>query len=391
MDERLQKVRAFVREKVVPLEATVASKGFRAALPELRPLREEVKRMGLFAPHVEKSHGGAGLTLLEHARLSEELGWSPLAHWAFNCQAPDAGNMEILCAHANAEQKEKWLAPLVRGEIRSCFSMTEPDAAGSNPTWLETTAKKDGDHYVIDGRKWFTTGADGSAFAIVMAVTDPSAPPHLRASQIIVPTDTPGFQLVRNIPVMGHAGDDWPSHAEIVYTNCRVPIANRLGDEGMGFVIAQDRLGPGRIHHAMRWIGICERAFHLMCERAAKRMVAPGKPLGTKQIVQAWIAESRAEIDAARLLIWDAAQKITAAGTYGAREEISLVKFYVAGVLERALDRAIQVHGALGMTDDTPLAAFFRHERAARIYDGPDEVHKVVVARRILKRYGLEA
>jgi alkylation response protein AidB-like acyl-CoA dehydrogenase len=269
--------------------------------------------------------------------------------------------------------------------------MTEPDAAGSNPTWLETTARKDGDHYVIDGRKWFTTAADGAAFAIVMAVTDPSAPPHLRASQIIVPTSTPGFKLVRNIAVMGEAGEDWPSHAEILYENCRVPIANRLGDEGMGFVIAQDRLGPGRIHHAMRWIGICERAFHLMCERAAKRMVAPNKPLGTKQIVQAWIAESRAEIDAARLLIWDAAQKIAAAGTYGAREEISLVKFYVAGVLERVLDRAIQTHGALGMTDDTPLAFFFRHERAARIYDGPDEVHKVVVARRILKRYGLEA
>jgi alkylation response protein AidB-like acyl-CoA dehydrogenase len=298
--------------------------------------------------------------------------------------------MEILAAHGTTEQKEKWLAPLVRGEIRSCFSMTEPDAAGSNPTWLETTARKDGDHYVIDGRKWFTTGADGAAFAIVMAVTDPSAPPHLRASQIIVPTDTPGFRLVRNISVMGHAGEDWPSHAEISYEGVRVPIANRLGEEGMGFMIAQDRLGPGRIHHAMRWIGICERSFHLMCERAVSRKVAPDKVLGTKQLVQAWIAESRAEIDAARLLVWDAAQKIAAAGTYGAREEISLVKFFVAGVLEKVIDRAIQVHGALGMTDDTPLAAFYRHERAARIYDGPDEVHKVVVARRILKRYGLD-
>lgn len=271
--------------------------------------------------------------------------------------------------------------------------MTEPDAAGSNPTWLETTARKDGDHhYVIDGRKWFTTGADGAAFAIVMAVTDPSAPPHLRASQIIVPTDTPGFRIVRNISVMGEPGEDWPSHSEIAYEGVRVPIANRLGEEGMGFMIAQDRLGPGRIHHAMRWIGICERAFDLMCRRAASRKVAPeqNKVLGTKQIVQAWIAESRAEIDAARLLVWDAAQKIAAAGTHGAREEISLVKFFVAGVLERVLDRAIQVHGALGMTDDTPLAFFYRHERAARIYDGPDEVHKVVVARRILKRYGLD-
>lgn len=391
MDDKLHGVRPFVREKIAAIEATVGARGFRASLPELRVLREQAKAMGLLTPHIEKSHGGAGLTLLEHARLSEELGWSPLAHWVFNCQAPDAGNMEILAAHGTSEQKEEFLAPLVRGEIRSCFSMTEPDTAGSNPTWLETTARKDGDHYVIDGRKWFTTGADGAAFAIVMAVTDPSAPAHLRASQIIVPTSTPGFRLVRNIPVMGHAGEDWPSHGEITYENVRVPISNRLGDEGMGFVIAQDRLGPGRIHHAMRWIGICERAFHLMCERAVKRHVAPGKPLGTKQIVQAWIAESRAEIDAARLLVWDAAKKISAAGTYGAREEISLVKFFVAGVLQRVLDRAIQVHGALGVTDDTPLASFYRHERAARIYDGPDEVHKVVVARRILKRYGLEA
>jgi len=384
------RIRAFVRDKIAPLEAAVREKGFRASIPDLHALREEVKRAGWFAPHIAKDHGGAGSSLLEHARTSEELGWTPLGHYVFGCQAPDAGNMEILALHGTPEQKEKYLAPLVRGEIRSCFSMTEPNAAGSNPTWLETTAKRDGDHYVINGRKWFTTGADGARFAIVMAVTDETAPLHLRATQILVDANTPGFRLVRNISVMGEEGEDWASHSEIAYENVRVPIANRLGEEGMGFAIAQDRLGPGRIHHAMRWIGICERAFHLMCERAATRDVAPNKKLGTKQIVQMWIAESRAEIDAARLLVMDAAKKIEADGTHGAREEISLVKFHVAAVMERVLDRAIQTHGALGMTDDTPLAFFYRHERAARIYDGPDEVHKVVVARRILKRYGLD-
>jgi alkylation response protein AidB-like acyl-CoA dehydrogenase len=217
-----------------------------------------------------------------------------------------------------------------------------------------------------------------------MAVTNPEAPPHLRASQIIVPTSTPGFERVRNISVMGHSGDSWMSHAEVRYTNCRVPQANRLGMEGAGFVIAQERLGPGRIHHCMRWIGICERAFDLMCERAATRKLAPDKRLGDKQIVQTWIAESRAEINAARLMVLQAAWKIDAKGQHEAREEISLIKFYVAGVLDKVLDRAVQAHGALGVTDDTPLAAFYRHERAARIYDGPDEVHKMVVAKRIL-------
>jgi alkylation response protein AidB-like acyl-CoA dehydrogenase len=264
--------------------------------------------------------------------------------------------------------------------------MTEPERPGSNPTWLGTTAVRDGDDYVIDGHKWFTSSADGARFAIVMAVTNPEAPPHLRASQIIVPTDTPGFRLVRNIPVMGHAGDDYASHAEITYTKVRVPIQNRLGEEGAGFLIAQERLGPGRIHHCMRWIGICERAFALLCRRARERQIAPGTPLGDKQLVRAWVAESRAEIDAARLMVLHAAWKIDAVGQSAARQEISLIKFYVAGVMDRVLDRAIQAHGALGVTDDTPLAYFYRHERAARIYDGPDEVHKMAVAKQLLAR-----
>jgi alkylation response protein AidB-like acyl-CoA dehydrogenase len=381
----LPQLRAFVREKIYPLEAKAAA-SFRAVEPELASLRAQVKERGWWAPQLPKSLGGMGLTLLEHGLVSEVLGGSPLGHYSFNCQAPDAGNLEILHQYASEEQKQRFLLPLARGEIRSCFSMTEPDLPGSNPTWLATEAKKDGDDYVINGHKWFTSSADGAAFAIVMAVTNPEAPPHLRASQIIVPTDTPGFERLRNIPVMGHAGDSWMSHAEVKYVNCRVPQSNRLGAEGAGFVIAQERLGPGRIHHCMRWIGICERAFELLCQRAATRKLAPDTLLGDKQIVRLWIAESRAEINAARLMVLEAAWKIDASGQQAAREEISLIKFYVAGVLDRVLDRAVQAHGALGVTDDTPLAAFYRHERAARIYDGPDEVHKMVVAKRILSR-----
>lgn len=268
--------------------------------------------------------------------------------------------------------------------------MTEPEVPGSNPTWLLTTAKRDGDDYVIDGHKWFTTGADGAAFAIVMAVTNDAAAAHMRASQIIVPMDAKGLTVVRNISVMGHAGDGWASHSELRFEGVRVPVANRIGEEGHGFLLAQERLGPGRIHHAMRWMGICERAFHMMCERAAKRELSPGKPLGRKQIIQEWIAESRAEIHAARLMILHAAWKMEKDGAHGAREEISLVKFYAANVLQRVLDRAVQVHGALGLTDDTILASFFRHERAARIYDGADEVHKSTIAKRVLRGYGID-
>ncbi|MDB4969498.1 MAG: Acyl-CoA dehydrogenase domain protein [Myxococcales bacterium] len=387
----LDKIQRFVTEEALPLEPTFVGGSFRAMLPELNRLRRRVKELGLWGPQIPKEHGGLGLTLLEHGQVSELLGRTPIGHYLFNCQAPDAGNMEILISHGTPEQKKQFLEPLARGEIRSCFSMTEPELPGSNPTLMATTARLDGDHYVIDGHKWFTSAADGAAFAIVMAVTNPDAAPHLRASQIIVPTNTPGFELVRNISVMGHAGDDYATHAELRYTNVRVPVTNRLGHEGSGFLIAQERLGPGRIHHCMRWIGICERAFDLMCQRAASRELQPGKPLGSKQIVQAWVAESRAEIDAARLMVLRAAWTIDTRGLYEAREQVSLIKFFVAGVLDRVVDRAIQVHGALGVTDDTPLAWFYRQERAARIYDGPDEVHKMVVAKRILKKYGVTA
>jgi acyl-CoA dehydrogenase len=245
----------------------------------------------------------------------------------------------------------------------------------------------DGDHYIVDGHKWFTTAAEGSAFAIVMAVTAPDAPSHGRASMIIVPTDTPGYERVRNIKIMGDEGSGWGSHAEIWYRGCRVPVANRLGPEGAGFLIAQERLGPGRIHHCMRWIGICERVFDTMCRHVTRRKIDPEKTLASRQLAQAWIAEARAEIDASRLMVLKAAWTIEKKGFAEAREQVSLIKFYVADVMLRLVDRAIQLHGALGITSDTVLAHYYVHERGARIYDGPDEVHKMVVAKRILGRY----
>ena len=387
----LEKIQAFIRDEVLPLEADFLHRPFRDVLPTLREKRQRVKALGLWAPHLPVALGGLGFSLPEFGRISEALGHAPLGHYLFNCQAPDIGNMEILMAYGTPEQKATWLVPLARGEVRSCFSMTEPELAGSNPAWMNTQARKEGSDYVIDGRKWFTSAADGAAFAIVMAITNPDAEsPYLRASQIIVPTNTPGFQRVRNTSIMGEAGEDYASHSEITYQDCRVPQKNLLGQEGKGFEIAQQRLGPGRIHHCMRWIGICERAFEMMCRYAATRLLGPGKALGSRQIVQEWIAESRAEINASRLLVLQAAEKIEREGSRAAREDISIIKFYVANVLQKVLDRAIQTHGALGLTDDLVLSYWYRHERAARIYDGPDEVHKSVVARIHLKQHGLK-
>ncbi|HOF04928.1 MAG TPA: acyl-CoA dehydrogenase family protein [Syntrophales bacterium] len=391
VSEKMQAVIAmmteFVEKELIPLEPEFLRRDFRELLPELEEKRRLVKQMELWAPNHPQECGGMGLNLMEHGLVSEVLGRTPLGHYVFGCQAPDAGNVEILHKYGTEAQKEKYLLPLVAGKIRSCFSMTEVDLPGSNPVMMDTTAVKDSGDYVINGQKWYSTAADGAAFAIVMAVTNPDEAPHLRASMIIVPTDTPGFNLVRNISVMGHTGSDYFSHAEILYQSCRVPQANLLGPEGWGFVIAQERLGPGRIHHCMRWIGICRRALELMCRRAAQRIITmDGKTLATRQIIQAWIAESAAEIQAARLMTLHAAWKIETLGAKAARDDISLIKFFVADVLQKVVDRALQVHGGLGMTDDTILAFFYRHERAARIYDGADEVHKMSVAKRILKR-----
>ena len=388
-ERMLAEIRAFLETRAFPLERELFSRPFSDLLPQMRALRAEVKRLGLWAPHLPRDLGGLGLTLPEFAHVSAVLGESPIGHYLFNCNAPDIGNQELLLSHGSTAQRERWLGPLMRGEIRSCFAMTEPEFAGSNPIWMDTRAKRDGDDYVISGHKWFTSSAEGAAFTIVMAVTAAEAPPHQRASQIIVPMDAPGVVLVRNIPVMGEGGSDYMSHAELRFEQVRVPVANRIGGEGMGFALAQERLGPGRVHHCMRWIGICERAFRLMVRRAATRELSPGEPLGRQQAVQHWIAECRAEIDAARLLVLDVAHRIERDGAHATRDGISLIKFHVAGVLQRVLDRAIQVHGAYGMTDDTPLAYWYRHERGARIYDGPDEVHKSAVARRILEAAGM--
>lgn len=382
------KIAEFISEQVLPLEKEFLSTPFGDLVPKLDALRAKVKQNGWWAPPLPESEGGLGLSLTEFAQLSELMGQTPLGHYLFNCQAPDIGNIELMLSHASQELKDDFLQPLIQGEIRSCFSMTEPEFAGSNPTQMATKAEKDGDDYVITGHKWFTTAADGAQFAVVMAITNPEVTsPYERASMIVVPTDTPGFERVRNISVMGEAGEGYHSHAEIRYHACRVPVSYRIGPEGKGFMLAQERLGPGRIHHCMRWIGIAERALDMMCRYAAKRELKEGRPLANMQTIQNWIAESRAEIDASRLMVLSTAKKIDEEGQKAARQQISTIKFFVAGMLDRVLDRAVQTHGALGITDDTVLAYWYRHERAARIYDGPDEVHKSVLARDILKSY----
>jgi acyl-CoA dehydrogenase len=387
MQTILPMVRTFMDEQVIPLEGEFLHGQPEVVAEHVAALQERVRQMGVWAANHPVEFGGLGLSMVEHGMLSEALGRSPLGHNVFGVQAPDAGNVEILHTHATAEQRERFLRPLVAGEIRSCFSMTEPGTAGSNPTLLETTAVRDGDDFVINGQKWFTSSADGAAFAIVMAVTEPDAATHQRASMIIVPTDTEGFNLVRNVSVMGHAGAGHASHGEVIYQSCRVPQANLLGNAGAGFAIAQERLGPGRIHHCMRWLGIASRSFDLLCNYANQRVItADGETLADRQIIQHWVAELDAEIRSARLLTLHAAWMIDTVGAKAARDEISAIKFSVAATMLRAVDTAIQVHGALGVTDDTILAYWYRHERAARIYDGADEVHKTSLGRRILRQ-----
>jgi acyl-CoA dehydrogenase len=379
-EELRARYRAFMEEHVYPNE-----RGLAADDAELiASLRAKAKEAGLWAPHVPPEAGGTGQGFLAYAHLNEEIGRSTYAQLVFGCQAPDAGNAEILHLFGTAEQKERWLRPLVAGEIRSFFSMTEPEVPGSDPTTLRTTARREEDEWVIDGHKWFSSGADGAAFGIVMAVTDPEVEPHARASQIIVPVDTPGVEVARPIPVMGHAGRGWSTHCEVWYRGVRVPVANTLGEAGDGFRIAQKRLGPGRIHHVMRWLGQMQRAFELLCTYSLERE-AFGSRLADKQTVQNWIADSAAEIHACRLMTLAAAHKIDDGDE--ARVEVSVIKYYAAGVLHDVIDRAIQVHGARGLTDETPLAEMYANARAARIYDGPDEVHRMVVSRRILKEF----
>jgi acyl-CoA dehydrogenase len=375
------------REIMEGLDAEVASG---VPYPKvLVDIREKAKSEGLWNLFMPDERFGPGLSNWEYGLLCEEMGRSPAAApMAFNCSAPDTGNMEILAEHGSEEQRQRWLDPLLEGSIRSCFSMTEFAVSGSDPTGLQATAVREGDEWVINGHKWFTSGAVGADLAIAMVVTDPDAHPYARASMICVPTDAPGFNLVRPIPVMGHA--EGPGHCEIKYEECRVPAANLLGEQGAGFAVAQDRLGPGRIHHCMRAIGTAERALEMMCRRANSRE-AFGGPLADKQFVQEAIAASRMEIDQARLLTMYAAWKMDTEGKRAARQSISAIKVVAANMVMDVLDRAIQVHGSLGMTDDTPLAALWRFSRMLRLADGPDEVHKMVLARRELNRWSKRA
>jgi acyl-CoA dehydrogenase len=385
-----ERIESFLDEHYYPIELEL----LRALDEEVGPgvpyprnlveVREPAKAEGLWNLFLPDDEHGAGLTNWEYGMLCEVMGRSPLAPMVFNCSAPDTGNMEILVDHGTPEQKERWLQPLLDGEIRSAFSMTEPDTSGSDPTNLHSRADLDGDEWVINGHKWFTSGAVGADLAIAMVVTEPDAAPHKRASMILVPTDTPGFNLLRPVSVMGHSGG--PGHCEIKYEDCRVPKENLLGERGAGFVVAQDRLGPGRIHHCMRAIGAAERALELMCKRAVKRE-AFGGPLADKQFVQDFVAKSRIEIDQARLLTLFAAWKMDTVGKREARQAISMIKVVAANVVMDVLDRAMQVHGALGVSDDTPLSAMWRGLRMLRLADGPDEVHKMVIALRELNRW----
>jgi acyl-CoA dehydrogenase len=390
-----ERVLDFMDAEIYPAEREIndaldAEVGPGVAYPaNLTAVREKARGEGLWNLFMPDERFGPGLKNWEYGLLCEEMGRSPIAApMAFNCSAPDTGNMEILAEHGTAEQRERWLEPALEGRIRSCFAMTEPEVSGSDPTLLQGRAVLDGDEWVIDAHKWYTSGAVGADLVIAMVVTDPDAPPYARASMICVPTDNPGFEVVRPIPVMGH--DKGPGHCEVRFTECRVPKESLLGERGAGFAIAQDRLGPGRIHHCMRAIGTAERAHEMMCRRANERH-AFGGPLADKQFVQEDIAVSRMEIDQARLLTLYAAWKMDTEGKRAARQSISAIKVVAANMVMNVLDRAIQVHGSLGMTDDTVLAPMWRFSRMLRLADGPDEVHKMVLARRELNRWGKRA
>jgi acyl-CoA dehydrogenase len=385
-EEKLEWMRGFVREEIIPLETLdLDAAAFKRATA---PLKEEVKARGLWAAHLPPELGGGGFGQVKLGLMHEILGQCVYAPPVFGNNAPDSGNAELLALGATEEQKKQWLEPLLDGRLRSAFSMTEP-GAGADPTLLATRAERDGDEYVINGHKWFTSNGSVADFLIVMAVTDPAAPPRRRASMLVVPAGTPGVDILRDIPTMSDP-EEHPArpggHAEIIYRDVRIPAENLIGNEGDGFLLAQQRLGPGRIHHCMRWLGQSRRAFDMLCERAASRYTH-GSLLADKQMVQDWIAVSAAEMTAARLMTLQAAWKMDQGGTAAARTDIAMIKFYGATVLYNVIDRAIQVHGSLGYTTDLPLEAMYRHARAARIYDGPDEVHKVTVARRILRGY----
>lgn len=384
----LDAVREVVDQQLPVFERRMLSgEPFADLVPELDALRATVRGTSAWVGFLPAEAGGGAHTLPEFAHLAEAMGRSPLGHYVFNCQAPDAGNMELLLHAGTPAQQERWLRPLVAGDIRSCFTMTEPGRAGSNPVWMDTQARREGGDWVITGHKWFATGAEGSDLAVCMAITDPDGPPHARASLFLVPTDTPGWQILRNLPVMGESGSGWASHAEVHYDEVRVPASALLGEVGQGFALAQTRLGPGRIHHCMRWIGIAERVIELTARQLLDRELGPGDPLATRQAQTHALAHSRIAVEASRSLVLDVAAGIHRDGTRTHRTRVAAIKVLVANMLQSVLDRAIQAHGGAGLLDEGPIAWWYRHERAARIYDGPDEAHLDLIARHELRRH----
>ena len=396
-EAKLDWMRGFVREEIMPLETLYevwrTPEGRERFTRIVGPLKEEVKAQGLWAAHLPPEMGGGGFGQVKLGLMHEILGACMYAPGIFGNQAPDSGNAELIAVGGTEEQKRRWMEPLLAGELRSCFSMTEP-GAGADPTLLTTRAERDGEEWVINGHKWFSSNASISDFLIVMCLTNPDVEAYRRYSMIIVPTRTPGVNILRDVPTMGepdHRTGEPGGHAEILYEDVRVPYENIIGNPGDGFALAQKRLGPGRIHHAMRWLGQSRRAFDMLCERSLSRFTH-GSLLAEKQMIQDWIAESYAELQAARLLTLQAAWKMDQLHEAGrhhsdARVEIATIKFWGARALYNVIDRAIQVHGSLGYTTDLPLESMYRAARAARIYDGPDEVHKVTVARQVLKQY----
>lgn len=389
--ELRERLRGFIDEHVLPRESELAAAtdaevgpGVAYAAP-VRELRAKARAAGLWNLWLANHHEGPGLTNVEYGALCEEMGRSlHVAPAIFNCSFPDTGNAEALLDYGTPEQIERFARPLLEDDVRSCFALTEPEAASSDPTNIFTTARLEDGEWVLDGHKWWISGATGAAWAIVMAVTDPDSAPHARASMVLVPTDLDGFEVVRALPLMGHAAGY--GHCELRFDGVRVPQDSLLGGRGQGFAVAQARLGPGRIHHCMRAIGAAERAFELMCRRANER-VTRGEPLAEKQLTQDVVARSRIEIDTARLSVLHAAWTVDTVGKKAARQQIAQCKVQVAGMLQEVVDRAIQVHGALGLSEDTPLAGFWRNARALRFGDGPDEVHKLAIARRELARF----
>ena len=385
MDKEVFPAEAVYEHQRAQLKAAGKPHGLPAVVEELKVKARAQGLWNLFLPHSENPHHG--LTVTEYATLAEITGWSPeLAPEAINCAAPDTGNMELLDMFATDEQKKMWLEPLLDGRIRSAFAMTEPDVASSDARNIQTSIVKDGGDYVINGTKWWTTGAmdDRCQILIVMGKTNPDAEAHSQQSMVLVPMNTPGVKVVRNLLVFGY--EDQHGHAEVSFTNVRVPVANLLGPEGEGFALAQARLGPGRIHHCMRAIGMAERALSLMIKRSIVRETF-GKPLVQQGVIQDWIAQARIDIEQARLLVLKAAWMIDTVGAKGARKEIAAIKVAVPQMAQRVIDNAIQAHGGAGVCQDTPLASMYAGIRTLRIVDGPDEVHIRDIARLEIKPY----